>query len=313
MIKFIGKRLFQLIFVLLGVSFLTFIVTQATPSDPAEMKYAVLGIVPSQELLEETREEMGLNDPILVQYGKWLKNVLQGDLGESSKYGEPVLSQMARKIPATLKLAGISGLIMILVSFPLGMYTAVKKNKFSDYLIRILSFGGISLPNFWLALLLMYVFAIRLGWLNVISGDTGKDMILPVATVAIPLISRYVRQIRAAILEELSSDYVMGARARGIPERRILFRHVLTNAILPIITLMGLSIGGLLGGTAIVETIFSWRGIGEMVVQGIRVRDYQLIQGYVLWMAVIYVTVNLLVDIAYQLLDPQIRLKKKVD
>ncbi len=313
MIKFIGKRLFQLIFVLLGVSFLTFIVTQATPSDPAEMKYAVLGIVPSPELLEETREEMGLNDPILVQYGKWLTNVLQGDLGESAKYGEPVLSQMARKIPATLKLAGVSGLIMILISFPLGMYTAVKKNKFSDYLIRILSFGGISLPNFWLALLLMYVFAIRLGWLNVISGDTGKDMILPIATVSIPLISRYIRQIRAAILEELSSDYVIGARARGIPERSILFRHVLTNAMLPIITLMGLSIGGLLGGTAIVETIFSWRGIGDMVVQGIRVRDYQLIQGYVLWMAVIYVTVNLLVDIAYQLLDPQIRLKKKID
>ncbi len=313
MIKFIVKRLIQLFFVLLGVSFLTFIVTQATPSDPAEMKYAVLGVVPSQELLEETRTEMGLNDPVLVQYGRWLVNLLHGDLGESSKYGEPVLSQMARKIPATLKLAGISGLVMILVSVPLGVYTAVKKNKFSDYLIRILSFGGISMPNFWLALLLMYVFAIRLGWLNVISGDTAKDMILPVATVCIPLISRYIRQIRAAILEELNSDYVIGARARGIPEHRILFRHVLTNAMLPIITLMGLSIGGLLGGTAIVETIFSWRGIGDMVVQGIRVRDYQLIQGYVLWMAVVYVIVNLLVDIAYQIFDPQIRLKKKVD
>lgn len=313
MIRFVGKRLLQLIFVLIGVSFLTFIVTQATPSDPAEMKYAVLGIVPSPELLEETREEMGINDPVLVQYGRWLVNALHGDLGESSKYGEPVLSQMLRKLPATLKLAGISGLIMIVVSFPLGMYTAVKKNKFSDYLIRILSFGGISMPNFWLALLLMYAFAIRLGWLNVISSDTPKDMILPVATVSIPLISRYVRQIRAAILEELNSDYVMGARARGIPERRILFRHVLTNAMLPIITLMGLSIGSLLGGTAIVETIFSWRGIGDMVVQGIRVRDYQLIQGYVLWMALIYVSVNLIVDVAYQLLDPQIRLKKKVD
>ncbi len=311
--KIIGKRLIQMIFVLIGVSFLTFIVTQATPSDPAEMKYAVLGIVPSPELLQETREEMGLNDPILVQYGRWMMGLFHGDLGESAKYGEPVLSQMRRKIPATLKLAGVSGLVMILVSFPLGIYTAVKKNKFSDYLIRILSFGGISLPNFWLALLLMYVFSIKLGWLNVISTDTPKDMILPVATVSIPLISRYVRQIRAAILEELNSDYVVGARARGIPEHRILFRHVMSNAILPIITLMGLSIGGLLGGTAVVETIFSWRGVGDMVVQGIRVRDYQLIQGYVLWMAVIYVLVNLIVDILYQVLDPQIRLKKKVD
>lgn len=313
MTKYILKRMFQLVIVLLGVTFLTFMVTQATPSDPAEMQYAIMGIAPSPELLEQTREDMGLNDPVLVQYGRWLKNVLRGDLGESSKYGEPVLSQMTRKLPMTLKLALVSGVIMILISFPLGIYSAVKKNKFSDYIISFTSFLGISVPNFWLALMLMYVFAIRLGWLNVISADNVKDMILPAATLVIPLICRYIRQIRAAILEELNSDYVVGARARGIPERTILFRHVLTNAILPIMTLMGLSVGHLLGGAAIVESIFSWRGIGDMVVQGIRVRDYQLIQGYVIWMALIYVTVNLIVDISYRLLDPQTRPNRRID
>jgi len=311
--KIILHRIAQLFFVLLGVSFLTFIVANATPSDPAEMKYAVLGIIPSEDLLEQTREKMGLNDPVLVQYGYWVKNVLRGDLGESSKYGEPVLSQMTRKLPMTIKLAAVSGLVTIVLSLPLGVYTAVKKNKFSDYLIRFLSFIGMSLPNFWLALILIYIFAVRLGWFNVISNDNFRDMILPIATLAISLVSIYVRQIRAAILEELNSDYVMGARARGIPEQTILFKHVMANAILPIITLMGLSIGSLLGGTAVIETIFSWRGIGDMVVQGIRVRDYQLIQGYVLWMAVIYVFVNLLVDIAQQFLDPQFRLKRRVD
>lgn len=310
--KIILNRIIQLFFVLLGVSFLTFIVAHATPNDPAEMKYAVLGIIPDEELLEQTREEMGLNDPILVQYGRWLKNVLQGDLGESTKYGEPVFSQMIRKLPMTIKLALISGLVMILLSFPLGVYTAVKKNKFSDYLIRFLSFIGMSMPNFWLALILMYVFSVKLGWFNVISKDNYKDMVLPITTLVISLVSTYIRQVRAAILEELNSDYVVGARARGIPERTILFRHVMANALLPIITLMGLSIGNLLGGTAVIETIFSWRGIGDMVVEGIRVRDYHLIQGYVLWMAVIYVGVNLLVDIVQQVLDPQVRLKRRV-
>lgn len=311
--KTILNRIVQLFFVLLGVSFLTFIVAHSTPSDPAEMKYEVLGIIPSEELLEQTREEMGLNDPVFVQYCRWVKNVLNGNLGESSKYGEPVLRQMMRKLPMTIKLAAVSGLVMISLSFPLGIYTAVKQNKFSDYFIRFLSFMGMSLPNFWLALILMYIFSVKLGWFHVISKDSFKDMILPVVTLAISLVSRYVRQVRAAILEELNSDYVMGARARGIPERTILFKHVMANAILPIITLMGLSLGSLLGGTAVIETIFSWRGIGDMVVQGIRVRDYHLIQGYVLWMAVIYVGVNLLVDMTQQFLDPQIRLKRRVD
>ena len=313
MVRYILKRLLQLVVVLLGVTFLTFMITQATPSDAAEMKYVSMGMMPSTELLEKTREEMGLNDPVLIQYGRWLGNVLHGDLGESSKFGESVWTQMTRKLPMTLKLAGVSLIVVIVFSFPLGILSAVKKNKVADYMIRFLSFFGVSMPNFWLALLLMYIFAVRLGWFKVVSTNSVQGMILPVATLTIPMISSYARQIRAALLEELNANSVIGARARGIPERRIIWGHVLPNAILPIITLLGLSVGHLLGGAAIIETIFSWQGIGNMVVEAIRVRDYPLIQGYVIWMAIIYVTVNLIVDISYRCLDPQIRLRKRVD
>lgn len=313
MLKYIFKRIVQLFIVLLGVTFLTFIITQAAPSDAAEMKYVSKGMMPSVELLEKTREEMGLNDPVLIQYVRWLDNVLHGDLGESSKFGESVWTQMTKKLPMTLKLAGVSMVVLIVVAFPLGILSAVKKNRAADYVIRFLSFFGVSMPNFWLALLLMYIFAVRLGWFRVVSADSLQGMVLPVATLTIPMISSYARQIRTALLEELNANYVTGARSRGIPENRIIWGHVLPNAILPIITLIGLSVGHLLGGAAIIETIFSWQGIGNMVVEAIRVRDYPLIQGYVIWMALIYVTVNLIVDIAYRCLDPQIRLRKRVD
>lgn len=313
MLKYIFKRIVQLLIVLLGVTFLTFMITQAAPSDAAEMKYVSKGMMPSVELLEKTREEMGLNDPVLIQYVRWLDNVLHGDLGESSKFGESVWTQMTKKLPMTLKLAGVSMVVLIVVAFPLGILSAVKKNRAADYVIRFLSFFGVSMPNFWLALLLMYIFAVRLGWFRVVSADSLQGMVLPVATLTIPMISSYARQIRTALLEELNANYVTGARSRGIPESRIIWGHVLPNAILPIITLIGLSVGHLLGGAAIIETIFSWQGIGNMVVEAIRVRDYPLIQGYVIWMALIYVTVNLMVDIAYRCLDPQIRLRKRVD
>ena len=313
MVKFIAKRVVQLLFVLIGVTFLTFIITKATPSDAAEMKYISMGMMPSTELLEQTREEMGLNDPVLVQYKNWLVNILKGDFGTSSKYSEPVLVQLQKKLPMTLKLAGVSLCVIILIAFPLGILSAVKKNKIIDYIIRFFSFFGLSMPNFWLGLILMYIFSVKLGWFKVVSENNMAGMVLPVATLAIPMISNYVRQIRTAFLEELSSNYVVGARARGVSEIRIIFGHVLPNAIIPVVTLLGLSVGHLLGGAAIIETLFSWQGIGNMVVEAIRVRDYPLIQGYVIWMAVIYVVVNLLVDISYIILDPQIRIKRGVD
>lgn len=302
--KYIYKRILQLIVVLLGVTFLTYLITQSTPSDAAEMLYLKQGITPSEELLDRTREEMGLNKPFLTQYGNWLIKVVQGDLGISYHYNEPVFLQLSKKLPGTLKLTGASLFVIVLIAFPLGIICAVYNNKVIDYIIRVISFFGISIPNFWLGLLLTYIFAVKLGWLNVLSSEDISGMILPVATLSIPLISNYVRQIRSVVLEALSQEYVIGAKARGVADWRIILCHVLPNSLPPIITLMGMSIGHLLGGAAIVETIFSWQGIGSMVVEAIRVRDYPVIQGYVIWMAFIYVIVNLIVDISCHILDP---------
>ena len=308
---FIQKRLLELIFVLLGVTFLTFVITSAAPSDAAEMYFLSHGITPSETLLEETRREMGLDAPVLVRYFQWLGNALTGDLGVSYQFGESVFAQLSRKLPKTIQLASGALAVTVVTAFPLGILTAVRTNKLTDWLIRLISFVGISLPNFWLALILLYYFGVVLKWFPVISAGDFKSMVLPVFTLAIPLCCSYIRQIRAAVLEELGKEYVAGARARGISEVRILTCHVLPGALTPIVTMICLSIGHLLGGAAIVETIFGWPGIGSMVVDAIRVRDYPVIQGYVIWMAVIYLVVCLIGDAACRLLDPQQRRAKE--
>lgn len=310
--KYICKRLLQLFIVILGVTFLTFLVTQSAPSDPAEMSYISRGIAPTEEQLALAREEMGLNEPFIVQYGKWLVKLLHGDLGESYNNGNSILQEMTRKLPHTAKLAGCTLLIVVLISFPLGIATAVHKNEWLDYVVRFTSFFGISMPGFWLGLMTMYFFGVVLKILPIVGKQDFKSMIMPLITLTIPMVCSYTRQIRVAIIEEMSNDYVTGMRSRGLSENRILYRHVLPNAMPPIITLLGLSIGGLLGGAAIVETIFGWQGIGDMVVSAIRVRDYPVIQAYVLWMAVIYVITNLGVDIIQHLMDPELRKSGKI-
>lgn len=306
---FILSRLISFLLVLLGVSFLTFVVSSLAPSDGAEMYYLSRGITPSPQLLEETREQMGLNQPLLVQYLHWLQNLLRGDLGESYNFGESVLRQLTRKLPNTLALAGAAFLLTALLSLPLGALAAVRRGKVSDLLIRAVSFVGVSVPNFWLALLLLYFLAVQLGLFPVIGTGDLKSMALPVLTLAIPLSCSYVRQIRTAFLEEMGKDYYIGLKARGIPGWRIFFSHLLPGALSPIVTLAGMSVGSLLGGAAIVETIFGWPGLGSMVVDAIRVRDYPVIQGYVLWMAVIYLLAGLVTDLVCCLLDPRQRRK----
>ncbi|WP_412890199.1 nickel ABC transporter permease [Beduini sp.] len=308
--NYIIKRLLSLIFVLLGVTFLTFLITDLAPSDSAEMYYLSRGITPSSETLENTRKEMGLDKPVIERYVHWLDEAMHGDLGESYHYGNSVIEQMGRKLPNTLKLAFLSLSIVVAVSIPSGVLTAVYQNKGIDYFIRFLTFFSISIPNFWLGLLLIYLFSVKLGIFNVISGTDLKGMILPMITLALPLIGAYIRQIRTAALEELNKDYVVGALSRGLSQGEIIFKHVLPNTFSSIVTLLGLSIGHLLGGAAIVETIFSYQGIGSMIVEAIRVRDYPIIQGYVVWMALIYVFVNLIVDLLCFMMDPKMRLSK---
>ncbi len=307
----LAKRLLQIIIVLFGISFLTFALTYLAPGDPVRAMYAASGTIPSEEIMEQTREALGLNEPFLTQYVNWLTNCLHGDFGTSYAFSKPVSQLLLARLWPTMKLALVSLALMLVVSVPLGILSATHQGGVADYLVRGLSFLGVSMPNFWVGLMLMYIFAVQLGVLPVVSAGQGwKQLVLPAVTLAFAMASKYTRQVRTAFLEELNQDYVVGARCRGIRESVILWRHVLPNSILPLITMLGLSFGSLLGGTAVVEVIFSYPGLGSLAVSAITSMDYSLIQGYVLWIALIYMVVNLLVDISYGFLDPRTREKR---
>lgn len=305
---YIIKRLVQLVPILLGITLLSFALMNMA-ADAVDVMESNTGGVMSEEEKAQLRQELGLDKPLPEQYVRWLLGVLSGDMGESFVSGQPVFSTFISKLPATVYLTITSVLLTILISIPLGIFSAVNQNRFLDYLIRFLSFIGNSLPNFFVSLLLIYFFSLKLKLLPVMGNSGGwKSVILPTATLALAMASKYTRQVRATVLEELHKDYVLGARARGIRERRILMFSVWKASMLTIITLLALSVGSLLGGTAIVESIFMWDGVGKLAVDAIAMRDYPVIQAYVIWMAVIYVAVNLFTDILYHYLDPRIRL-----
>lgn len=305
---YILKRLLQLIPILIGITLLSFLLMHIASADAIDVMEQNTGGILSEEAKEEVRRELGLDKPLLEQYGIWLKNILSGDMGESYISGKPVFSTFLSKLPATIYLTVASILLTVLISVPLGILAAVKQNRILDYIIRFFSFIGNSFPNFFVSLLLIYFFALKLQWFPVMGNTQGwKSIVLPTFTLAIAMASKYTRQIRATVLEEWNKDYVLGARSRGVSEKRILYFSVLKASMLTIITLLALSIGSLLGGTAIVESIFMWDGVGKMAVDAITMRDYPVIQAYVIWMAIIYVMVNLVTDIIYHYFDPRIR------
>lgn len=306
--KYILRRLLQLIPVLLGITFLTFFMMHAAGSDAITEMYADKGAV-SQEIIDAKKAELGLDKPFIVQYLSWLGGIVTGDMGVSYVSGKNVFDTFISKLPATLLLTLLSVVATIVISIPLGILMAVKQNKVIDYILRFCSFIGNSLPNFFVALVLMEILAIKLNWLPVISsGISIKSAIMPTLTLAIAMSAKYMRQVRAVVLEELNKDYVTGAKARGISENVTLWKSVLRSAMITIITLLAISIGSLLGGTAIIETIFMWDGVGKLAVDAITMRDYPLIEAYVVWLAIIYVLVNLITDLLYHALDPRIRL-----
>ena len=306
--KYIIQRLLQLIPVLIGITFLSFAMMRVAGSDAITELYGDKGAV-SQEIIDARRTELGLDQPFLTQYVTWLGGMVRGDMGTSYVSGLDVAETFASKLPATLLLTALSILATILISIPLGILAAVFRGRAVDYILRFISFIGNSLPNFFVALLLMHLLSIRLRLLPVLSdGISLRSALMPTMTLAIAMSSKYMRQVRAAVLEELQKDYVTGAKARGVRSRVILWNSVIRSSMLTIITLLALSIGNLLGGTAIIESIFMWDGVGKMAVDAITMRDYPLIQAYVVWMAVIYVLVNLVTDLLYHLLDPRIRL-----
>jgi len=307
--KQIAMRLGQMVLVLLGISFITFCLVMLAPGDPVRQMIAGNeDIVVSQVEIDALRHELGLDQPFLMQYLSWLGRVLHGNFGFSFMMKKPVLDAVLEALPATVILALASSVFMLLFAIPLGIYTAVKQNTWADYIIRGFTFAGVSVPNFWMGLMLLWIFALKLNLFPIVGGDVSvENLILPMVTLGVVMASKYTRQVRATVLEELRQDYVMGARVRGFSESHILWKEVLPNALLPLITLLGLAFGSLLGGAAVVEIVFSWPGLGFMVVQAITYRDFQTVQAVVLWIAFMYMVINLVVDLSYNHLDPRLR------
>lgn len=301
----------QIVIVLLGISFITFALTYMSPGDPVRNMFTANGVMPTEEMVQQTRQELGLNDPFLVQYGRWLGNCLQGNFGKSYSLNKPVTELLLIRLWPTMKLTLMSMILMLLIAVPLGMISALKKDSWIDYLVRGITFLGCAMPNFWVGLLLMLAFCVYFHIFPVVSSSGDfKDLFLPALTLAIAMSSKYTRQVRTAVLDELSQDYVIGAQARGIRQSEIIWKNVFPNSLLPLITMFGLSIGSLLGGTSVVEVIFSYPGLGNLAVSAITSSDYNLIQGYVLWLALIYMVINLIVDASYLYIDPRMRLKE---
>lgn len=311
-LRLFGKYFIQAVITIIGISFIMFSITMVGTQDLA--KQLISGsedIIVSQAEIDAVTKQLGLDQPFLVQFGNWVWNAVQGDLGFSYMAKKPVVDKILECLPATLSLGACSLILMTVMSVPMGIASAYCRNRPIDFLIRGITFFGISIPGFWMGLILLWVFGLKLGLFPIVSSTIRWDTIfLPALTLAISMMSKYTRQVRSAVLEELGQDYVMGARARGMSEVRILFREVLPNAMLPLVTLYGLSIGSLLGGAAVVEIVFGWQGLGLLAVKAIEYRDIRLLQGIVVWIAAMYMIINLIVDFSYSFLDPRLRKKE---
>lgn len=301
------RRVLQFIPVLLGITFLAFLLIYLSPSDPVSVRMSAGGISVSPEIMESMRRSMGLDRPLLIQYGDWLWNILHGNMGKSYITDADVLDQILKALPYTLKMAGASLLLTLCISIPVGILTAAMQNSKFDYVVRVMAFVGNALPNFIIALCLMFIFSYRLGWIPVLATTKPIGLILPALTLALVMSSRYIRQIRAAMLDELSKGYVVGLRSRGLSETTILYKNVLKNIMVTVITLTGISLGSLLGGTVIVETVFTWPGLGSLIMEGISQRDYPVVQAVIVWMASAFMVVNLFTDISYTVFNPKIK------
>ena len=303
------SRLGQIILVLLGISFITFALVMLAPGDVVRQMIAGNeDIIVSQAEIDALRAELGLDKPFFFQYLDWLGRALQGNLGFSYMVKKPVVEALMEGLPGTIVLSLVSLIMMMVVAIPAGIYSAVKRGSMVDNIVRGFTFMGVSMPGFWVGLMLLWFFGLKLDLLPIVGGEIGIDtLILPSLTLAIAMASKYTRQVRTAILEELHQDYVVGARARGMSESHILWKEVLPNAMLPLITLLGLSLGNLLGGAAVIEMVFQWPGLGRMAIEAITYPDFQLVQGVVVWIALRDMVINLIVDISYNYLDPRLR------
>lgn len=304
MLRFVARRLALTIPVLLGVATLVFSLIHFIPGDPAQ---SMLGDAAPQSEVAALRQQLGLDRPLVEQYARFVLGLVKGDLGVSLRTGTPVATQIAERFPATLELAIAAMFIAICLALPLGILAAVWRGTSIDHAATTLALAGMSIPSFWLGPLLAIVFAVELGWLPVSGRGGFEHLVLPGFSLGAGLAALLARMTRASLLEELGESYVRAARARGASRVRAVIRHAFRNSLIPLVTVVGLQFGAVLTGAVITETIFSWPGIGRLLIQSIGFRDYPLVQGCILLIAVTYVAVNLMTDLAYGLLDPRIR------
>jgi peptide/nickel transport system permease protein len=303
-VRFLVRRLALTIPVLLGVATLVFSLIHLIPGDPAE---AMLGEAAAPQDVAELRTRLGLDRPLLEQYGHFLRGVMHGDLGQSLRTNQPVTTAILERMPATIELAAAAMLVALVFAIPLGIVAAVWRGTAIDHTATTLSLLGVSIPNFWLGPLLALIFSIQLGWLPVAGRGTWANLVLPAVSLGAALAAILARMTRATLLEELREQYVVAARARGASRTRAVVRHAFRNSLIPGITLIGLQFGAVLTGAVITETIFAWPGIGRLLIQSIGFRDYPLVQGCILLIAVTYVGMNLVTDLLYGLVDPRVR------
>ena len=301
------RRCAQFIPVFFGITVLSFTLIHLAPSDPVSVRLSLGGIAVDPAAAAQMRTEMGLDRPLPVQYGDWLMRFLHGDMGTSYRSGRPVAAMLLQALPYTLAIAASAMLLTLLISLPLGIAVAAYRNSALDCAVRFLTFIGNAVPSFIVGILLMFLFSYQLRWIPVLAGNSSIGMVLPTAALALIMSARYIRQIRAATLDELAKDYIIGLRARGITERRILLGNVLKNIMGVVITLTAISVGSLLGGVVIIETLFSRPGVGSLLMTAISSRDYPVIQAAVVWMVLAYFVVNLLTDLSYRRFNPRIR------
>ncbi len=302
---FLFRRLLQSLVVLFGVSFVVFAILHLT-GDPA---LVLLPPDASPEDVRRFREVMGFNDPFFVQYGRFLKGALQGDFGQSVRHGEPAFGLVVERMPATFELAGAALALALCLAIPAGIVSAVRRNTALDYLATVVALFGQSLPTFWLGIMLILLFSVQFHLLPSSGRGTLEHLILPAVTLGLFTTARITRLTRSGMLEVLNQDYIRTARAKGMSDPPVLWKHALKNAAIPIVTIVGIELGTLLGGSVITETIFAWPGVGRLSVQAIANRDYPVVQAAVFLLASTFVLVNLLVDVVYTYLDPRIRLR----
>ena len=303
-LRFVGKRILWMIPLLLGVTLMVFLILHLTPGDPAAL---MLGDAADQQTIDMLRHDMGLDRPVAVQYLDFVWKALHGDLGTSTHSKRPVVAELKSRLPATLELACSALILAAVIGITVGIVSAVKRYSTFDHAMMLTTLVFASMPSFWLGLILMLVFSVQLGWLPAVGRGGFSHLILPALTLAATPAALIARLTRSSMLDVVEEDYIRTAHAKGLSEEVVIWKHALKNAMIPIITVIGIQFGGMMGGSVVIESVFAWPGVGKLMVDSILTKNYPVVQGGLLMMAVVVSLINLVVDVTYGLLDPRIR------